>query len=283
MTREECSIKDLHLGYTDAELVSSPYAPFYRPQMAKLPAHVKHALLNGAVAEELMPGVEFAAQLQNAGYMPVETGYALAADKSARVSILSHMPGVTPAMWDWWFAWHGSEAQRYKLWHPRAHVHVGWQDGQGDTGTYVGRTSQVVEYIGASRLNLNIRFVPPSSLGLNEQQLHEKGEVAICARGSIAGLPFETSWLIHHIRPVPGGSEMRSRFWLAGDNIQLRGKSGLGGKVLARIAAHLNPDIPRAAVDLVVHCAQEMNHLAAILPETYAKFCTEPTDHGDRR
>ncbi len=131
-------MRDLHLGYTDAELASSPYAPFYRPQMAKLPPHVKHALLNGAVAEELMPGVEFAAQLQNSSYWPVETGYTLAADKSARVSVLSHMPGVTPAMWEWWFAWHGSEAQRYKLWHPRSHVHVAWEDGLDDLGAYVG-------------------------------------------------------------------------------------------------------------------------------------------------
>lgn len=283
MTGEECSIKDLHLGYTDVELVSSPYAPFYRPQMAKLPAHVKHALLNGAVAEELMPAVKFAAQLQKGGYWPVETGYTLAADKSARVSVLTHMPGVTPAMWDWWFAWHGSESQRYKLWHPRAHVHVAWEDGLGDTGAYVGRTSQVVEFIGASRMGLNIRFVPPDSLGLNDRLLREKGEVAICARTSIGGLPFETGWLIHHIRPVGGGAEMRSRFWIAGDNIELRGKNGFGGKLLARTAALFNPGLPRVAVDLLVHCAQEMNHLAAILPEIYAKFCTEPTDHSDRR
>jgi len=181
-------MRDLHLGYTDSELVSSPYAPFYRPQMAKLPAHVKHALLNGAVAEELMPGVEFAAQLQNDGYMPVETGYTLAADKSARVSVLTNMPGVTPAMWDWWFAWHGSEAQRYKLWHPRSHVHVAWEEGLEDLGAYVGRTSQVVEYIGSTRMDLKIRFVPPASLGVSEHLLREKGEVAICARTSIGSL-----------------------------------------------------------------------------------------------
>ncbi|MDH3692353.1 MAG: hypothetical protein OEU36_23205 [Gammaproteobacteria bacterium] len=43
-----------------------------------------------------------------------------------------------------------------------------------DTGTYVGRTSQVVKYIGATCLDLNIRFVSPASLGLNEPLLREK-------------------------------------------------------------------------------------------------------------
>jgi len=276
-------LTNLYLGYTDAELVSSPYARFYKPQMAGLPPHVKDALLNGAVAEELMPGFEFAAELQNPGYWQVETGHTLAADRSARVSILTYMPGVTPAMWDWWFAWHGSEAQRYKLWHPRSHVYVAWEDGREGLDTYIGRTSQVVEYIGSTRMDLTIRFVPPASVGFDEQLLSEKGEVAICARGGVGGLPFETGWLIHHVRPVPGGSEMRSRFWLAGDNIELRGHSGAAGKLLSRTAAFLNRDGPRVARDILVHCAQEMNHLAALLPELYANFYKEPTDESDRR
>jgi hypothetical protein len=46
----------------------------------------------------------------------------------APLFVLTQMPKVTPAMWDWWFAWHGSEAQRYKLWHPRAHISSKWAD-----------------------------------------------------------------------------------------------------------------------------------------------------------
>jgi hypothetical protein len=92
-------------------------------------------------------------------------------------------------MWDWWFAWHGSEAQRYKLWHPRAHMHAVWADGRSDLNHYVGRTSHVVEYVGNQRLNLAIHFVPTSSLGLDEARLKREGEVAICARGAMAGTP----------------------------------------------------------------------------------------------
>jgi hypothetical protein len=127
----------------------------------------------------------------------------------------------------------------------------------------------VVEYVGNQKLNLDIRFVPPASLGLDEERLKRDGEVAICARGSLAGTPMETGWLIHHVRPVPGGSEMRSRFWLAGANIRPRGMPGAAGALLGRVAAKFAPLTANMAMELLVHCAQEMNHLAGILPDLF--------------
>jgi hypothetical protein len=262
----------LHLGFTDAERATSPVARFFRPEMEPLPAHVREALLTGAVAHELLPSAAHAPDMQRSGYWPVETGYTLAPDGSARVFVLTHMPDVTPAMWDWWFAWHGSHAERYKLWHPRAQVHVAWKDGRDDLPHYVGRVSQVVEYIGSARLNLTIRFVPPSSLGFDEKLLAARGETAICARGGIAGTPMETGWLVHHVRRVPGGSEMRSRFWVAGENIRPRNMQGATGAAIGRVASRLAGFAPMQAAELHVHCAQEMNHLAAILPALYATF-----------
>lgn len=225
---------------------------------------MREALAGGAVAPELLPPVEAAPTLQRDGYWPVETGYTQAPDGSARVFALTRMPGITPAMWDWWFAWHGSEAQRYKLWHPRAHVHVAWADGRGALDHYVGRTSHVVEYLGSALLKLSIRFVAPSQLGLDEPALKARGEVAICARGSLTGVPAETARLIHHVRPVNGGAEMRSRFWVGGANITPRWMRGP-----AALAARLKPVNP---ADLLVHCAQEMSHLAARLPAIHAAF-----------
>lgn len=267
----------LYLGYAAQDLATSPYARFFKPDLAPLPEHVKEALSTGAQAHELLPPVDTAKTLEAPGYWPVETGFTITPDRAVRVFVLTQMPGVTPAMWDWWFAWHGSEAQRYKLWHPRAHVHVAWEDGRSDLTSYVGRLSKVVEYVGPTRLNLTIRFVPPATLGLDEKALAARGEVAICARGGLAGNPMETGWLIHHVRPVPGGSEMRSRFWLAGDNVRPRGISGPLGAMLGRAAARLAPFSSTQAAELLVHCTQEMNHLAAILPALYAEFKT-----GDR-
>jgi hypothetical protein len=261
-----------HLGFDATEIASSPYSPYFRPTMAALPAHVHEALATGGLAPALLPPVEAAPELQRAGYWPVETGLTVAPDGAARVFVLTQMPGVTPAMWDWWFAWHGSEAQRYKLWHPPAHVHVGWADGAGDLGHYIGRTSRVIEYVGAERLALTIRFVAPSTLGLDEARLKADGEVAICARGGLAGTPMETGWLVHHIRPVAGGAEMRSRFWLAGPNVRPRGMPGALGALVGSTLSRMQPLKTAQAADLLVHCAQEMNHLAAVLPDLFKTF-----------
>jgi hypothetical protein len=261
-----------HLGYRPEELAGSPYARFYKPVLAPLPGHVREAVAVGGVPHELMPPVGDAGRMQDEAEWPFETGYTRAPDGSARVFILTRMPRVTPAMWDWWFAWHGSEAARYKLWHPRAHIHAVWSDRRSDLDTYVGRTSNVVEYVGASRLRLTIRFLPPSQLGFDEARLRARGEVAICARGGMAGTPLETGYLVHYVQPVEGGSIMRSRFWVGGDNIAPAPGSGLGGRLarsLARRFVRLPEEQPH---DLLIHCAQEMNHLAAILPELYAAF-----------
>ena len=265
----------LYLGFDEAERETSPYARFFNPQMAPLPGHVLEALSKGAVAHELLPPFAEAARLQQAGYSAIENGYTLAPDGSARIACLTEMPGVTPAMWDWWFAWHGSEAQRYKLWHPLAHVDVRWADGEGETGAYIGRTSNIVEYVGPARLNVAVRFVPPSSIGFDEALLAARGEVAICGRGISRDMRVEAGWLVHHIRPVTGGSEMRSRFWIGGENVNPIGMTGAFGKFIGRAAARFQKFTATQATELFIHDAQEMNHLAAILPELYAAFGQE--------
>ena len=262
----------LHLGYSAQEQAGSPYARFFNPRLAPLPGHVREALAVGALAPDLMPSVERAAELQAPGYWPVETGHARAPDGAVRVFVLTQMPGVTPAMWDWWFAWHGSDGLRYKLWHPQAHLDVAWADGRDDLQHYVGRTSKVVEYVGATRFRLAIRFIAPAQLGLDEQALKAAGEVAICARVGLDGLPFETAWLVHHVRPVAGGAEMRTRIWVGGDNIRPRGMPGGVGRWIGRLAGWLQPITPAQIHELIVHDAQEMNHLAAILPQLYDAF-----------
>lgn len=262
------------LGFTADALAKSPFARFYNPDMAPLPEHVKEALQVGGQASELFPTIEHAADLQRPGYWPVETGFAIASDGAVRVSVLTQMPRVTPAMWDWWFAWHGCASERYKLWHPRAHVGVGWADGRDDLA-YVGRTSMVTEYVGSSLFEVAIRFVPPASLGFDEQRLAADGEVAICARVGLAKAPILTGWLVHHIRPVPGGSEMRSRFWLGGDNVRPVGMPGVLGGFIGRTAYRLQPIKAEQVRELMVHDAHEMNHLAGFLPDLYAAFGPE--------
>lgn len=267
----QSTTRSRYLGFTEDELAVSPYARFYNPELAPLPEHVREALLIGAQASELFPPVERAGDLQAAGYWPVETGYTVAADGAVRICAQTFMPRVTPAMWDWWFAWHGCDGNRYKLWHPRAHVDVRWADGRDDLA-YIGRVSRVVEYIGPTLFNVAIRFVTPATLGFDEQKLKANGEVAICARIGLAAIPVLTGWLVHHVRPIPGGSEMRTRIWMGGDNVRPLGMPGAVGGVLGRLAYRLQPMTDAQVNQLIVHDNHEMNHLAGFLPELYAAF-----------
>ena len=263
-----------HLGYNERELNDSPYAAFYRPDIGPFQEHVAEALLIGGQAPELLPPATEAAQMLEPGYGPVETGYTRATDRSIRVFCLTRMPRVSPQMWDWWFGWHGCEAQRYKLWHPKAHVAARWSDGLVDE-RYVGRTSLITEYIGSKLANAGIRFVAPSAIGLDEQRLAAQGEVAICARVCIPGTPVEGGWLLHQLRPVEGGSEMRSRMWLGGENATMGDNPGGMSRTVMRLLRPLTQLLLPDPAELLTHNAQEMAHLAGFLPELYAAFGPE--------
>lgn len=247
-----------------AHLPGGWLAPYWRPEISPLAAHVQAALAAGPRPAELFPRASEAAGLLEDGYAPVETGWTWTRRAGARVNCLTPMPGVTPDMWDWWFAWHGADSDRYKLWHPRAHLAVRWADGGGETGVYVGRTSRVVEYVGASRMRFAISFVPPQTFGLDPAILAAKGQVAICARAGLDGAGFTSGAMVHQLRPTADGCEMRSRFWLFGEDLRLAGL----GPALTRLI----PPQPQEVEALLVHCAEEMGHLAAILPALYADF-----------
>lgn len=256
-----------YLGYRPADR-ATPFADFYRPEMSALPTHVVHALEHGPQAAPVLPAFEDAAALLDEGRQPTENGFGHLRHGESAVAVLADMPGVAPHMWSWWFGWHGCDSRRYKLWHPRAHVSARWRDG-GDHEGYLGRTSLVREYVGSEFTRLAIRFVPPADVGLDASRMN--GAVAICARIGSPDLPVDVGWLIHHVRPTAAGSEMRSRFWLGGRHVQWRARPSAADRVLRPFAARQLPD-PR---DLMVHCAQEMNHLAGFLPALHRRFAVE--------
>ncbi len=259
------------LGYSDQDLAHSPYAHFYNPTLEPLQPQVAEALLIGPQAHELLPAVDASASMIEPGYWPVETGYACPPDGSIRVFCLTQMPDVTPKMWDWWFGWHGCEALRYKLWHPKAHVNARWADGRTDE-SYVGRTSLITEYLGPRLAKGGISFVRPSSMGFDEDRLARQGEVVICARVGIPSSPLKGGWLLHQLRPVDGGSEMRSRMWMGGENMAIGDKPGPFLTGLARALRPFASKLLPAPTDLLVHNAQEMAHLAGFLPQLFDQF-----------
>ncbi|MGE0217501.1 DAPG hydrolase family protein [Mycolicibacterium sp.] len=257
-----------YLGYRGDD-AGTAFAGFFDPRMAPLPGHVVDALHHGPQADQVLPGFDCAAKLLDEGYQQTETGYGRQPDGGFVVSVRTDMPGVSPAMWDWWFGWHGSDTRRYKLWHPRAHASARWADGGGD-GHYLGRTSLIEEYLGSSYARAAIRFVRPAELGLTGPRLAHS--VAVCARLGSAELPVDIGWFVHHVRATPEGAEMRSRFWMGGQHIAVRRGNRLSDSLIRPVATRQLPD-PR---DLLVHCAQEMNHLAGFLAQLYARFSSTP-------
>lgn len=258
-----------YMGYR-AQDQTTPYAHFFQDITAVATPEAERALGTGAAPAGALPSVDGAVVLAEMGYTALETGYTLEADGSARVAVLTPMPKVAPFMWDWWFGWHGSHDNRYKLWHPKAHLSAVWRD-RGQQWGYIGRVSQIEEYIGPALERANIRFVHPTELGFSDKQLADPSQmVFICARLGYTRLPLDFGWLIHQVRATPTGAEMRSRFWMGGPYIQIRGNNWVT-RQLSAVLRRLYRVRETQAQDLLRHCSEEMQHLASFLPNLYAQ------------
>jgi len=280
-----------YLGYKDADY-AQPYAKFFSSTVATVQDHVIEAAALGHFPAEFGYSIDDAARrMSRPGYESMETGYTRLADGRVLVSVLTRMPGVTAEMWDWWFGWHGTETARYKLWHPEAHYYSGMGEDRSsnrsltDKERYIGNVSYVDEYLGADASPLTVRFIAPTELGFDDPK---PGSTIIAARGRFSTLPISFAWLIHQIRPTDDGSEMRSRFFVndlqilrlpaasmtSGKGRVLAGPIGRAVEPMARRFGGVKADHFGPA--MVMHCAQEMNHLAQFLPALHAEFRDTP-------
>ncbi len=262
-----------YLGYNEQDN-RSEYGPFYQENLSPLPSPVQAALDAGAMPWGSLPDVEELPLLERPGYAQTEIGYSINRDGSIAVAVKTDMPGVRPQMWDWWFGWHGSQDLRYKLWHPGAHLSARWEDGKEDL-CYVGRNSIIKEYIGPEPLDAVIQFKSPLEFGFSKSVLNSPEKaVYICAKIGHPDLPVDYGYLVHQLRAVEGGSEMRSRFWLGGRYAGVR-KKGKLAEIATEILRKFKGLPHDFAPNLLRHCAEEMNHLASILPALYQKYHQE--------
>lgn len=262
-------------GYS-AQDWAKPYARFMALHTVPAAVEVVSAFEGPTTPPSAIP--EFSAltsDLSVSGYSPVETGYGRTGEDLVWTAVRTEMPGVTAAMWDWWFGWHSVESARYKLWHPDAHLYAGISSDRSaeavpDRAKYVGTVSYVDEYVGAKLQQLAISFVDPVAHGFEVPA----GHTVILGRVGSSIAPVDLGWLAHQVRPIPGGCEMRSRFYL-----NLYGLRALDPhqavQALGR-GASLDPaDLVLGVVlarDLLLHCGQEMAHLAGFLPQLYREF-----------
>ncbi|NWA91415.1 hypothetical protein HX807_22640 [Pseudomonas sp. D8002] len=277
-----------YLGYRESDC-SKPYANYFTEQVAKVQPHVIEAIAVGRQPDEFAYQIDEAAvRMSRPGYEAMETGYAQLPDGKILVSVLTDMPGVCAEDWDWWFGWHGVETARYKLWHPGAHFYsaVG-QDRRSDRSLtdrqrYVGNVSYVDEYLGPDSSPLSVRFLDPRAVGFLEAK---PGCTTIVARGGFSTSPISFAWLIHQIRPTSNGCEMRSRFFvndlevlrlpsasIAGGGAGRLLTTPLGGVVEPILRRFGGVKADHFGPVMLMHCAQEMNHLARFLPQLREEF-----------
>ena len=266
---EPKEIPGRRLGWSAAELAALPYARFWNPDMAGISGDAHRAIANSPMAEPLLPPL--AEAINSIVDAEVQNGFTVTSGGAIHVNVVTEMPGVTPAMIDWWFGWHSDSPERYKLWHPRAHVHAQWAsrppEGTSGRARYLGHTSQVDEYLGSALFRGAIQFRRPDELGLHDADV-AAGEkaTAVCARVGLVEVPVDMGYLAHHVAAVAGGSVMRSRFWVGGPNIAARAAPLRAVLPVAKRIIGLTELDARA---LLVHCSQEMTHLAAFLPALY--------------
>lgn len=272
---------DRYLGMRPGDLDGKPYAQFWCPDMAPMPAEVVEALNRGEQAQALAFDLDCCGELLKPGYLDLENGYTQLPNGQLFVATRTDMPGVTGAMFEWWMGWHYMESQRYKLWHPQAHVANGTREMRGDDPTLSDQqkyltTHYVTEYVGNRLEDIAITFFEPAEIFGMDVDLSAGGTTAIvCGRVDLQQVPITIGWLIHQIRENDGVTEMRSRFWLGRAEVTGSRRNDPRNWLL-RTRLFRRLVMPNSlGRDMLTHCAMEMNHLAGFLPDLYALY------HGD--
>ena len=234
-------------------------APKERYNMAELPSDPSMGLL----AEDMN-------KLLDPGYLPIEVGFCNLPNGCAMLANLTPMPGVTPEMFDFWFAWHGVAPMRYKIWNHDDHYYCQTMDMDKAMNKslslkerYWDTTHDIEEDCNMGKQHIRINFRNPVDIGFDPEKLKNFDGTVVCA-----GNAESPTIMVHCIRRVPGGCELRSRFFM-GYNVV----DGKPHKML--------PDgvtMPLAPVQaLLKHNIKEFTNLAAILPEVYNEFIDEFT------
>ncbi|MCF0142606.1 MAG: phloretin hydrolase [Parasporobacterium sp.] len=195
------------------------------------------------------------------GYLPGEFGVYMLEDGGMMVANFTPMPGATPEMFDWWFAWHGLASMRYKIWDKDDHYYCQTQNVEQALDSslsykerYWDTTHDVKEAVQGTEPNdLRLHFVRPEYVGWDPEKLKTFGGTIVCTPGPAI--------MSHFVRPTADGCELRTRFWL--------GYMAHDG-IIDRI-----PEMqftPERGKNLLKHNVKEFTHLAKILPEVYAEF-----------
>ena len=221
--------------------------------------------------------------LLDPGYHAVENGYCELEDGSAYVASRTIFPKCTGEMFSWWFWWHAVEPERYSLWYPYNHVSARslspellTRSGLSHQERYIGTTHLVTEYIGPQYVDIAISFVDPSHYGFDVSRFTQAGIVShACGEVWFQRPSIRIGTMLHLVRKIDDGIELRSRYWLA-DSVKMKipllgYELSLDG--LARTLG-LKSRLAGSSVgyEQLLHDQIQFTNLASFLPELYRTF-----------
>lgn len=249
---------------------------FYRKPVQPAPERLA-AMAVSIDPDKALP-LERINDLLNPGYHEVEAGWCILPNGAGYIANRVPMPGVTVEMVNWWYAWHGLEDLRYKLWSPAEHFAISMSEQDRKkvldpnrtlTQKFQGITHHVIEDVGDGPANITINFLTPEDAGFDMSRFTPPA-VATLVAANVTLAPIAAAkeapgpgmpiFMMHFIREIPGGIEYRSRFWM-------------GYQVLDRKPRLLLPKgvsvpewAPRGGARHNVH---EYANLSVLLPEIY--------------
>ena len=257
----------------DFDKKKSYYKYFLRP-MAEPPAERMSAIKDepGDNADALH--IRDRNKLFEPGDLPGKFGWWRFDDGTLVIANQVMFPNTTGEMFDWWFAWHPIDRLRYAIWDPEDHFDVYLED-KGRARDFSlsmrerhwGSVHHIWEDAGMGTIDfLCANFKSPVEQGYDESKLDTDAcNALICANCYAYGnadMPDAPTVMSHFLRPVEGGSELRSHFWM-------------GWQIIDGQPVKCVPDgveIPSVVgTSLLKHNVIEFVNLAAILPEVYAE------------
>jgi hypothetical protein len=244
----------------------SPLYKYFEMDMAQpTPEHY-------ACADEPMPMIDAPSPLDmnrmfDDDYLPCRIGYANLPDGTAVLSNWVDMPGVTPEMFDWWFAWHGLEPLRYKIWCRDEHHQAITRNREKALDTSLSMKERYWDTVHDVKeamipdgppMDIIIGFRNPADIGFDPEKLKGFKGTIVCS-----GSEHAPVIMCHFVRPVPGGAELHTRFWM-GWNVK-------GGKPVRGIPEGVVMPLDMTKV-LLRHNIKEFTNLASLLPKVYPEY-----------
>lgn len=263
------------------------YSKYYYMEMSRPDPLAMQILDMGSLPERYVLKIENRNDLLNPGHLAAEQGYSLLPDGSGYIANYVRMPGVTVEMIDWWFLWHfisppsvpeGNGNLRYKIWCPNEHWDTGLVDKK-DESRYLDTAvpmcerrqgppcfiDESIDGSGDNMLHITAYSDPLTEFGIDTERLYRPGMGTMIACHMAVGVPLAGC---HYYRPIRGGVELRTRYWL--------GYTYEAGKIYRK------KDGPQPSEEIVkgflLHNMIEYPHLAKFLPSLYAEEGWKPLD-----